>query len=66
MVVRKGVLTYFVNGIPLADTKALPSATGTDFPADVKMGVMLAILMGASVAGDMTLSWVHAYQLRAI
>jgi len=65
MLVQKGVLTFFLNGVPLADTKTLPDATGTDFPADVNLRPVVAMLHGTGQAGDMTTSWLHAYQLRA-
>jgi hypothetical protein len=37
-------MTFYKNGIPLADKKQIPSAAGTDFPNDVRMGFVFAVL----------------------
>ena len=37
---RTGLLTYYVNGVANGNTKAVPNATGTDFPADVRLGLL--------------------------
>jgi len=37
------VLSWWVNGLKLADTKTIPEADGTDFPNDVAMGPVLAV-----------------------
>lgn len=66
MHLKKGLLRFFLNGLPLADKKSVPDGTGTDFPADVFLRPIIAVLHGASVAGDITASWMHCYQLRSI
>jgi len=63
---HRGTLTYFVNGVPLTDTKAIPDATGTDFPADVNLGPVAAVLNAtATTPGDTTIDWIICKQLRA-
>ncbi|MCH7908065.1 MAG: hypothetical protein IIB38_00420 [Candidatus Hydrogenedentes bacterium] len=66
MVVQKGKLTFFLNGVPLADTKSLPDGTGTDFPADTFMRPIIAMLHGSGATGDVTASWIHTRQLRVM
>ncbi len=65
MHLKKGVMTWFQNGLPFADTKAVPNATGTDFPADVTLRPIIAMLHGSGQAGHVRTRWLHAYQLRA-
>lgn len=57
------VLTFFVNGTPLADTKTIPTADGTDFPNDVRMGLVFAVLNAtATTPGNSELDWWGAAQ----
>jgi|GEM_PF-1038995 len=42
--VRTYNLTFYKNGIPLSTRKQIPVAAGTDFPNDVGLGFVLAIL----------------------
>ncbi len=58
-------LSYYVDGTKQATTKTIPDATGTDFPADVRMAPIIAILLGAA-ASDNTLKidWWGCYQKR--
>lgn len=37
-------LTFYNNGVPIATRKQIPSADGTDFPNDVNMGFVFAVL----------------------
>lgn len=37
---RTGLLSWYVNGVKCANSKAVPNATGTDFPADVRLGLL--------------------------
>lgn len=37
---RTGLLSWYVNGVACGNTKAIPNATGTDFPADVRLGLL--------------------------
>lgn len=55
--VGNNVLTYFVNGIPLSSTKTIPSAAGTDFPNDVTMGLVLAMLNATATGYTVTMDW---------
>lgn len=58
-------LSFWVDGIQLADTKTIPDDTGTDFPADVGLGLCLAVLNATgSTPGNTTVDWWRAAQLR--
>jgi len=65
MHLKKGVLTFFVNGLPQPDTKSVPDDTGTDFPADVQLRPCLAMLHGAGATGVVSTKFLWARQLRA-
>lgn len=60
-----GKLRYFIDNVEQSTTYTVPNATGTDFPADVLMGVVIAMAVGVA-ANDNTLdtTWVSCYQLR--
>ncbi len=61
---RTNKLTFYKNGVPLADTKTVPSATGTDFPADVRLGFTIALLNATGTTpGSSEISWVRIAQL---
>lgn len=56
-------LTFYKNGIPLADKKQIPSAAGTDFPNDVRLGFVFALLNAtASTPGTSTIQWARIAQ----
>ena len=55
-------LTFYVNGIELADKKQIPSAAGTDFPNDVDLGFVIAGLCGSNNDSIVTLDWWEAAQ----
>ncbi|MFA7279119.1 MAG: hypothetical protein WC100_03395 [Sterolibacterium sp.] len=58
-------LQWFVNGLPLTDKKLIPNATGTDFPADVTLAPVFAVLNATgSTPGNSSIDWWGAYQLR--
>jgi hypothetical protein len=58
------LLTFYADGVPLADTKAIPNATGTDFPADVRLGLVFSVLNAtATTPGSSTIDWWAAAQL---
>jgi len=57
------LLEFFVNGNVLPDTKAIPSAAGTDFPNDVRLGWVMANLAGAG-AVDASIDWIRVAQKR--
>ena len=52
---RTGLLSWYVNGVPCANTKAVPNATGTDFPADVQLGLLFGQKLVATAAGVVTI-----------
>lgn len=54
---------YWVNGEPLSDSKEIPTADGTDFPNDVRMGWIIGLLNAtASTPGSATIQWARAAQ----
>lgn len=55
-------LTYYINGIELANAKQIPSTDGDDFPNDVNLGFFIALLCGANNDYVLTLDWWAAYQ----
>ncbi len=57
-------LEFYVDGVKQATTKTVPNATGTDFPADVRMSPVLAMTLAASAEYTMTMDWWSCYQLR--
>lgn len=62
--VPKYNLKFFANGVPLSSYKQIPSADGTDFPNDVNMGFVFAVLNAtASSPGDSTIDRVRIAQL---
>jgi len=48
-------LAWYVNGTPCANTKAIPNNTGTDFPADVRLGLLFGQKLVATAAGVSTI-----------
>jgi hypothetical protein len=59
------VLTGFVNGLSIG-TKTIPSAAGTDFPNDVRLGLVFAVLNAtASTPGSVTIDKWRCAQLAA-
>lgn len=57
-------LAFYYNGIRLPATKQLPSAAGTDFPNDVRLGLVFALLNAtASTPGNTSLRWMRGFQL---
>lgn len=58
-------LTFYDDGVALADTKVIPDATGTDFPADVTLGFIFAVLNATGTSpGGSVLNWWRGAQLR--
>lgn len=62
---RRGdnLLEFFKDGNVLPNTKAIPSAAGTDFPNDVRLGWVIATLAGGG-AVDSTVDWIRVAQRR--
>jgi hypothetical protein len=59
------VLTYYINGVAVG-TKTIPSAAGTDFPNDVRLGLIFAVLNAtATTPGSVTIDKWRAAQLAA-
>ncbi|MES2156079.1 MAG: hypothetical protein V4510_13175 [bacterium] len=59
----KFLLYSYVNGVAQNTPKQIPSAAGTDFPNNVGLGLVMAILDAAgSATGTTTIDWVQAYQ----
>lgn len=58
------VLTFYKNGVKLADTKTIPSAAGTDFPNDVRLGLVVAVLNATGTTpGNSEIDWWRCAQL---
>lgn len=55
-------LTFYKNGVALADTKTIPNATGTDFPADAFLGLIAGGIADDGGAGTLTINWIKACQ----
>lgn len=59
-------LTFFKNGVPLATTYTVVAAAGTDFPNDVNLGLVMAVLNATGTApGNSSIDWWRAAQLTA-
>lgn len=52
---RTNQLSWYFNGSPCANTKSLPNNVGTDFPADVRLGLIFGQKLVASAAGVSTI-----------
>lgn len=60
----KYLLTFYANGVRLADTKQIPSTDGDDFPNDVALGLVFAVLNATgSTPGNATLDKWRCAQL---
>ena len=65
---RKGDnrLYFYADGIELPDYKEIPSAAGTDFPNDIRLGWFPAVLNATGTTpGDVNVDWVRVAQRRA-
>jgi hypothetical protein len=61
---RDGKLYYYLNGVPLLNSKTIPSATGTDFPADVGLGLIFGLLNATGTTPGFTyVDWWGCAQL---
>lgn len=58
------VLSFYINGTLQAAGKTIPNATGTDFPADVTLAPVCAILAKTDDAETLTMDWWKFVQLR--
>lgn len=58
------VLSFYRNGVKLATSYTVVAATGTDFPNDVRLGLVMAVLNAtASTPGSSEIDWWRAAQL---
>lgn len=58
------VLSFYRNGVKLANTYAVPAAQGTDFPNDVRLGFVIAVLNATGTTpGSSKIDWVKVVQL---
>jgi len=57
-------LWFYTNGQKQATSKAIPSAAGTDFPNDVRMGWIVAAIGGAASSVNVTADWIRVAQER--
>jgi hypothetical protein len=56
-------LRFFANGLPLSTAYQVASAAGTDFPNDVPLGFIFAVLNAtASTPGSTTIQWAQIAQ----
>ena len=61
------VLRWYKDGVELVDTFAIPSAAGTDFPNDVRLGWILTVLNATgSTPGDSQFDWIRVAQKRTV
>ncbi len=61
---RTYVLTFFKNNVRLANSYTVVAAAGTDFPNDVRLGLVIALLNAtASTPGSAEIDWWRAAQL---
>jgi len=58
------VLRFYIDGTELSSSKAIPSAAGTDFPNDLSMGWVFAMLNGATAAANHSIDWIRCAQKR--
>ncbi len=56
-------LAYFIEGTKQTTAKTIPDATGTDFPADVRLGPCFGMILGNSAAETITMDWWRFAQL---
>lgn len=58
-------LRFYINNVELVDNKVIPSTDGDDFPNDVAMGLVLALLCASNDDAIVTLDWWRAAQVAA-
>ncbi len=56
------VLYFYKNGVRLADSKTIPSAAGTDFPNDVALAPIIAIMAGHGDTCSANVDWIRCAQ----
>jgi hypothetical protein len=58
------LLSFYINGALQATQKAIPASAGTDFPADVTLAPVAAMLLENSAAETLTIDWWKCFQSR--
>ncbi len=56
-------LHFYVNNVKQSSTKTIPDNTGTDFPADRRLGFFCGHRLGAGTSSDTTIKWWRGAQL---
>ncbi len=57
---------WYINNVEQASTKTVPDNTGTDFPADVALGTVLAFGCGSAASDNIvTIDWIAEGQMFA-
>ena len=56
-------LTFYIDGSEQASKQTIPDDTGTDFPADVQMGLAIAKVMANGASETLHMDWWRAAQL---
>lgn len=59
---EKKLVTYFKNGVPLAETKAVSDTAGSAFPNDVRLGMCFGFTSGATTPSVWSMDWWKCYQ----
>lgn len=60
----RGTLYFYQDGTRLSSYKLIPTAAGTDFPNDINLGLVFAILNAAGTSpGNASIDWWQAAQL---
>lgn len=63
---KTNTLSFYRNGVKLANTYTIPAAAGTDFPNDVRMGLVMAVLNATGTSpGVSKIDWWRCCQLSA-
>lgn len=61
---RDNYLRYFVNNVEASSSKLVPDNTGTDFPADVPLGVVIGMSVGTAASDNtLTIDWYRCGQV---
>jgi hypothetical protein len=61
---KTNFLSFYINGVQQTTTKLIPDDTGTDFPADVTLAPVCAILAATDDTETLTMDWWKCVQLR--
>lgn len=57
------VLSFYIDGVKQTNTKAIPNNTGTDFPADVALGLVIGMCVGSAASdNELHIDWWECVQ----